>query len=63
MDNLILAQQATTRLCWIATHKKAARLAYEKLGAQREIIVLWCRLQRASELAARRLDRRLNYFN
>lgn len=63
MDNLILAQQATTHLCWISSHKKAARLAYEKLGAQREIIIAWCRLQRASELAARRLERRLSYFN
>jgi len=63
MDDITLAQQATTRLCWIASHKKAVRLAYEKLGAQREIIIVWCRLQRAHELAARRLERRLNYFN
>jgi hypothetical protein len=63
MDKIILAQQATAKLCWIAEHKKSARLAYEKLGAQREIIVVWCRLQRAYELAAQRLDRRISYFN
>ncbi len=62
MDNLTLAMQATQKLCWIGERKKTARETYEKLGASRELIVAWCRLQRAYELASRRLNRRLSTF-